>query len=66
MEAIDRLGHFLVAEKPFRVFTNHLNLMNVIHPVTRSAHFRKQTAEKLARWASRLYEYQFLMEAYYW
>jgi len=64
MEAIDRLRHFLVAEKPFRIFTDHRNLMYVFDPVTWSTHFRKQTAEKLARWASRLYEYQFVIEPF--
>jgi len=33
--------------------------MYVFVPVTRTTHFQKQTADKLARWASRLYEYQF-------
>jgi hypothetical protein len=62
IEAIDRLRHFLVPEKPFRIFTDHRNFMYVFDPVTQRAHFRKQRADKLARWASRLYEYQFVIE----
>jgi hypothetical protein len=35
MEAIDHLHHFLVAEKPFRIFTNHDNSIYVFDPVSR-------------------------------
>ena len=36
--------------------------MYVFDPVNRSTHFRKQTADKFARWASLLYKYQFVIE----
>ena len=45
MEPIARLREFLVAEQAFRIFTDHRNLM-FVDPVTRSAHFPKQTADK--------------------
>jgi hypothetical protein len=45
MELIARLRDFLVAEQAFRIFTDHRNLM-FVNPVTRSGHFRKQTADK--------------------
>jgi hypothetical protein len=48
--------------KTIRTITDHRNLMHVFDPVTRITHFRKQTADKLARWASRLYEYHFVIE----
>jgi hypothetical protein len=62
MEAMDRLRHVFVAGKLFRMFTDHRKLMHVFDPVTRNDYFRKQIADKLARWASRLYEYQFVIE----
>ena len=62
MEAMDRLRHFVVGEEAVRIFTDHGNLMYVFDPVTRSAHFGPQPADNLARWASRLYEYDFVIE----
>jgi hypothetical protein len=43
MQAIDRLRRFLVAEKVYRIFTDHRNLLYVFD---HSAHFRQHTAEK--------------------
>ena len=62
VESCEKLRHLLLCDKPFRLFTDHRNLIYIFDPKTRESDFRKQSADKLARWAAKLFAYEYVIE----
>ena len=60
--ALERLRHYLLNDKGFRLFTDHRNLIFIFDPTARDTDVPKQTSEKLARWAEKLRSQKFTIE----
>ena len=60
--AVDRLRHYLLNDKGFRLYTDHRNLVYVFDPISRGSDCTKQTSEKLARWAEKLRAHTYTVE----
>jgi len=62
MELLDKLRHFLLSDNHFRLFTDHRNLIFLFDPTFKKSDFKKQTVDKLCRWASKLWGFHYLTE----
>lgn len=59
VESLKRLDYLLHGTKPFRIFTDHANLTYIFG---RQPTHKRQTSEKLQRWALRLLSYKYTIE----
>jgi len=51
MESVDKFRHFLLSHNHFRLFPDHRNLIFLFEPTVKDSDFKKQTVDKLCRWA---------------
>jgi hypothetical protein len=58
----ERLRHLLLRDEGFRLFTDHRNLMYVFDAILRDNDFKKQAADKLCQWASKLFSFKYVIE----
>jgi hypothetical protein len=62
LETVERLRHLLLRDEGFRLFTDHRNVLYVFDPILRDTDFKKQTFDKLYRWASKLLAFKYVIE----
>ena len=60
--AVKRCGYLLISNRPFHVFTDHKNLINIFSNDTRGgAEIPRYRADRLARWAMVLRDVNFVL-----
>jgi hypothetical protein len=62
MDSLDKLRHFLLSQNHFRLFTDHQNLIFLLGPTFKKSDSKKQTVDKLCRWASKLQGFRYIIE----
>jgi hypothetical protein len=58
-EAVSNLGYILARREGFRLFTDHRNLVFMVDPKSVSNVLRKNSIDKIARWACNLFSLNF-------
>ena len=62
MESLDKLRHFVLSDNHFRLLTNNRHLVFLLDPTFKESDFKKQTVDKLCRWASKLQGFRYIIE----
>jgi hypothetical protein len=62
MESLDKLRHFLLSDNHFRSITDHRNHIFLFDPTFKEPDFKKETVDKLCRWASKLQGFRYIIE----
>ena len=66
MESLDKLRHFLLSDNHFQFFTDRQKLIFLFDPTFKESDFKKQTVDRLCRWASKLQGFRFPGEDNLW